>query len=228
MLITKEEYIGALPKSLKGKVNDEVINNINTRLTECTDCEGLRSNLVGYNHIIRGGKFSMQEYLNAVTYVSYKFMGINNRQSYCKTFPIKYANFVKEGVIQKTIDRYVHAFNGSKLVNLIYEAGLIPTHILNADVFQEAINTQAELMRDPDVSPKVRSDAANSLMTHLKRPEAQKIELDIGIKEHDSITELKEVTRQLAIQQSKLIQEGLVSVKETAESRIINGSYEEV
>jgi hypothetical protein len=114
------------------------------------------------------------------------------------------------------------AYNKTKLVTVVTEQTLIPTHILNADLFQEAINTQAELMRSAN-SEKVRSDAANSLMVQLRPPENKKIELDIGIKESTTISELRETTRLLAEEQSRIISAGLVSALDIANSKVIEG-----
>jgi hypothetical protein len=93
--------------------------------------------------------------------------------------------------------------------------------VLNADLYQKALNVQASLMNDPDVSPKVRTDAANSLLTHLKAPEAIKIELDIGIKENSAIEELRAATLALAAQQRESIIRGAATVEGVAHSRII-------
>lgn len=65
----------------------------------------------------------------------------------------------KSGVSEKDQSSYISAYHKSKLVNLIFEQTLIPIHILNAPLLQQAINVQAELMLTAN-SEKVRSDAA--------------------------------------------------------------------
>lgn len=220
-VITEEEFKKSMPKAMRGRINTEVMVKINDAINDPSASESLRENLIGYNHVMRDGKFTIPEYINAVKYVSYKVMGTTNTEAYIKTFPSKYANFKLLGVDDKTISRYIVAYNKSKLVNLIFEQSLVPTHVLNADVFQQAINIQAELMLDQDVSPKVRSDAANSLLTHLKRPEAQKIELDIGVKDDKVIDDLRNSVQALVNQQSKMIDGGNMSVKEVAHSDLI-------
>ena len=96
----------------------------------------------------------------------------------------------------------------------------MPTHILNADLFQKAINTQAELMMNAR-SEKVRSDAASSLMTHLKPPETKKIELDIGLKQDQSLADLREATGELVRMQRKQMEDGNINALEIANSTII-------
>jgi hypothetical protein len=72
-------------------------------------------------------------------------------------------------------------------------------------------------------SEKVRSDAANSLLTHLKRPEVTKIELDVGLKEDKTITDLRQATMALAASQRAMIKSGMMNAKEVAHSQIIEG-----
>jgi phosphopantetheine adenylyltransferase len=87
------------------------------------------------------------------------------------------------------------------------------------DVHQEAINTQAELMRSAK-SETVRQKAAECLITQLKAPEAAKIEVDVSYS-NSSIDELRETTRALAQQQLKMIQSGAVTAEHVAQSDII-------
>ena len=84
---------------------------------------------------------------------------------------------------------------------------MVPTWILNQDVFQSAINTQYELMMDEEVSPKVRSDAANSLLTHLKKPEvATKAEIKIDIGLNDGMAALEQQIVAISRRQLELIE----------------------
>lgn len=91
---------------------------------------------------------------------------------------------------------------------------------MNAPLYQEALNVQAELMRNAR-SEKVRSDAANSILNQLKINEAKKIQLDIGIKENDAIAELKATTLELVAQQRAMIESRVMNTKEIAHSKLI-------
>jgi len=103
---------------------------------------------------------------------------------------------------------------------------LVPVHILNMDVHQEAVNVQAELMRNAK-SETVRQKAAECLIMQLKAPESAKIEIDVNYN-NDSIDELKATTRALALQQLKLIQSGVVTAEHIAHSDIIAKKVEPV
>jgi hypothetical protein len=214
-----DQFKLALPDKVKKSVNQELIDQINATLAEPELYENYRDNLLSYTRVMADGRFKVQEYVNAVRYVSHKLMGSTNIEAYTKTFPDKYARFVAQGVAAKDIASYVTAYNKSKLVNLIFEQTLIPSYVLNQDLYQKALNTQAELMITAK-SEKVRSDAANSLLTHLKPPEVKKVELDIGVKEDSSIAALRTATLELARQQRLSLQAGQLTALDVATSKL--------
>lgn len=220
--LTVDQFHRALPPQIRKSVSQEVVDRINSTISCPEEMETFRENLLSYAHVLANGKFKMDNYISAVKYVSYKLMGNTNIAAYTKTFPDKYQRFIDEGVTSKDIASYVTAYNKSKLVNLIYEQTLIPTHVLNADLFQKALNVQADLMQNA-TSEKVRTDAANSLLNHLKRPETQKVELDIGVKENSAIAALRESTMALVAQQRAAISSGAMSAQDAAHSKIIQG-----
>ena len=219
MQLTIDQFKQALPDKVKKSVSQELIDQVNSTLSDPDMFEAYRDNLLSYTRVMADGRFKVQEYVNAVRYVSHKLMGCTNIDAYTKTFPDKYQRFVAQGVAAKDIASYVTAYNKSKLVNLIFEQTLIPSYVLNQDLYQKALNVQAELMVTAN-SEKVRTDAANSLLTHLKMPEKQKVELEIGVKEDSSIAALRLATLELARQQRLSMEAGQMNAQEVAHSRL--------
>lgn len=218
--LTIDQFKQALPDKVKRSINQELIDQINTTLSDPEMFESYRENLLSYTKVMADGRFKVDSYVHAVKYVSHKLMGCTNIEAYTKTFPDKYARFVQQGVQAKDIASYVTAYNKSKLVNLIFEQTLIPSYVLNQDLYQKALNVQAELMVNSH-SDKVRCDAANSLLTHLKMPETQKVELEIGVKEDSSIAQLRQATLELARQQRLAMEAGAMNAQEVAHAKII-------
>ena len=217
--LTIEQFRTALPDKVKKSVNQELIDQVNKTLAEPELYETYRDNLISYTSVMKDGKFKVSGYIDAVMYVSHKLMGCTNIEAYTKTFPDKYQRFVQQGVVAKDIASYVTAYNKSKLVNLIFEQTIIPSYVLNQDLYQKALNVQAELMVTAK-SEKVRSDAANSLLTHLKMPETQKVELEIGIKEDSSIAALRATTLELSRQQRLMLEAGAMNAQQVAHSKL--------
>ena len=219
-VLTLETFRTALPDKVKKTINQELMDSINKTLSDPDMYETYRENLLSYASVMADGRFKMESYVSAVKYVSHKLMGASNIAAYIKTFPDKYQDFINRGVETKDIASYVTAYNKSKLVNLIMEQTLIPSYVLNQDLYQKALNVQAELMLTAK-SEKVRSDAANSLLTQLKMPEVNKVQLDVNVKEDGSIAALRESTLELVRQQKLMVQAGAMNAQEVAHSKLV-------
>lgn len=221
-LLTVEMVQQAVPPNLKGHINQQFVDQINNLVSDPLVAEQVRNNFVSYAAVMKEGKFKLEDYLNAVAYVSYKLMGYNNQDAYFRTFPQRHADLVARGVTAKDISAYVSAYSRGKLVNLIMEQSLVPTWVLNQHVYQEAINTQAEIMRTA-MSDKVRSDAANSILTHLGKPKDGNFQIALEMKENSGLTEMKNMLTKLAEAQQSAIQGG-VEVRDIAAQPLIEAT----
>lgn len=219
-LITEEQFKEVLPPGMRKNVNKDVLDIVNSTVGDPEAIRNFRENLVTYQSVMTQGKFKLTSYVDAVKYATHKLLGCNNITAYSRAFPDKIQDFKARGVSDKDINSYVSAFNKSKLVNLIMAQAMIPVHILNADIYQEAVNCQADLMRNAQ-SEKVRCEAANSLMVQLRPPEVKKMELDIGFKEDSTINALRETTMQLVAQQRLALQAGAITAKDAAHSGLV-------
>ena len=210
-----------LPSNLKSSATQGLADLLNTVSNNQQEAELIRENFLGYTAVLSEGKYKTEDYLNAVKYVSFKLMKCSNEEAYVKTFPQRYQRMVADGVKPKDIGAYVYAFSKNKLVNRIMEQTMVPSWVLNQDIFQEAINTQASLMRDHDVSPKVRSDAANSLLTHLAKPKETGPMINLDLRDTSGMKEMKDLLVRMAQQQQGLIKDG-ISAKDIAAANIID------
>lgn len=207
-MITADDIKKALPANLRSAATQSLADLVNNVTTDQILAEQVRDNFISYTTVLRDGKFKMEDYLNAVVYVSHKLMGANNQDAYFKTFPQRHAALVAKGTASKDIAAYVSAYHKGKLVNLIMEQSLVPSWVLNQDIYQKAINTQAELMLHAQ-SEKVRCDAANSLLTHLGKPkEGTNFQINIDQRQNSGMQEIEDTLRQLAEQQQLAITNG--------------------
>ena len=209
----------ALPKSLKRYATQKLLDKLNNVASDPVAAEEIKRNFIGYTHVLTNGKFDTTEYLNAIKYVSYKLMGFTNKESYIKTFPDRYQDFLIRGVSEKDQAAYVAAYNKGKLVNLILEQTLVPTWVLNQDVYQKAINTQAELMANAK-SERVRAMAADSILNHLKKPDAVAPLVNIDMRKDSGIEDMKKALVELAKKQQELIASG-ATTKEVIEQELV-------
>lgn len=226
MSLTIDQIERALPANLKSAATPSLVNTINTCVADPIVAEQVRNNFISYTKVLQEGKFKTEDYLNAVIYVSYKLMGLSNQDAYFKTFPQRHQQLLQNGTSSKDISAYVAAYNRGKLVNLILEQTLVPTWVLNQDIYQKAINTQFDLMTTAN-SELVRTQAANSILTHLAKPKEAGPLVNIDLKESSGMNELKEMLTKLAQQQRDLIAAG-VPTRAIAEQKLIDGKTGEV
>lgn len=225
--LTVKQFKRVLPRNMVKSLSDKMVEDINNIILDPEVHEAYRDNLISYTGVLSDGRFKIQQYVDAVKYVSFKLNGESNVVSFAKTFPDRYQSYIDRGTNDAAIASYVTSYNKNKLVNLILEQTLVPSHVLNADLYQKALNVQADLMMHAR-SEKVKTDAANSILNQLKRPEATKIELDISVGESQAIRDLNETTLNLVAQQKKMMQAGVMSLLEVAESNIIEAEAVEV
>ena len=218
--ITLDQVKRVLPKGVQGKLGQTMVDRIND-LSCGENRELYRENIIGYAGALRDGHHRMEDYINAVKYVTHKLMGDTNITAYTKTFPERYQAYLDKGYEKRHIDSVVSIFNKNVLVNKVYEQTLIPTHIINADLHQKAINHLAHLMLHAR-SEKVQGDSAAKLVDALKVPETTKIELDVSVGEDQSIRDLRATTMELVAQQRAAIKAGAQTAKEIAHSKIIS------
>lgn len=226
-MLTKEQVERSLPANLKSAATQPLVDLLNNIAADPLVAEQVRNNFISYTSVLKEGKFKAEDYVHAVAYVSYKLMGYSNQDAYFRAFPQRHANLVARGTTPKDISAYVSAYHKGKLVNLIMEQSLVPSWVLNQDLYQKALNVQADLMAN-SASDKVRCDAANSILTHLTKPkESANFQLNLDVKENSGMTELKDALAKMAQQQQQLIQAGM-STKEVAAATIIEAEVKEV
>lgn len=211
----------AVPKSLKGNVTQELVDALNSLGNAPEEGKLIRDNFLSFSDILKNGSYKTQDYINAVVYVSYKIMGHTNADAYALTFPNRHLKLKAKGASSKDISAYVSAFNRGELVQQMMNRAMIPSWLLNQDVFQEAVNTQLELMRSAK-SERVRFMAADSLMSHLAKPENSNVQtgVNININSYAGIDDLSAKIQELAQLQKTAIDNGM-STKEIAAQKII-------
>lgn len=220
MNLTPELLAQNLPAKLKKNVTPDLLKVVENLVDDPMIRDNFKENLLSYTNVLSEGQYNIPQYLDAVHYVTHRMMGSGITQAYSKTFPDRYNKLVARGATAKDIASFSTAYNKNKLVNLIVEQTMIPTHILNVDTHQKAINKLAEIMADEDVSARVQVDAATGLLTHLATPVTNKVQVDVSIKD-ESIDELKRTTRELAAKQKEMLEGGLMDTTEVARSTIV-------
>src|SRR5690606_4038654 len=146
MSVTKEQIAQILPPALRKSVTQNLIDQLNNIAQDPDLAEEMRQNFISYSKVLQEGRFKLEDYLNAVKFVSYKLMGYNDQDAFFRTFPQRHQRLLAQGADPKTISAHVSMYKKGKLVNLIMEQALVPVWLLNQDAYQKAINVQVELL----------------------------------------------------------------------------------
>ena len=111
-------------------------------------------------------------------------------------------------------------------MQLILEQSMTQFHVMNYDTRQKALDVQVELMLTAR-SEKVRSDAANSVLTHTKPPESVQVSLDVtDTNASQSIDELRKATLELVRAQKEQIESKTITATQAAHSKIFTPEVE--
>ncbi len=205
-MLSLEQVKTSLPPGNRNNVTQDMVNQLNALSKDPEEARYIRENFISFSQVLMEGKFRLGDYVQAVMFVSYKVMGKTNLDAYRLTFPDRYKSMVDAGKPQKDIASMITAYNKGVLVTKIMERAIIPTWILNQDMFQAALQTQFEIMTDPDINSRDRTAAANSLLTHLKKPEVHKSELKIDIAVNDGMAAMEKSLRELSLKQLNMIE----------------------
>ena len=220
--ICGDEFVDDIERAFgsKRKVSKDLVAKLHRLASDDEFADAYKSNIITYASILKNGRYKVEQYINAVKFVTHRVSGMSSFDAYNLVFPEKIKMWEEEGRDGKRMSVNISIFSNGDLVVAIMEQAKIPTHILNHGLFQEALNVAADIMRNSG-SDLARVKALDSILTNTKSPEVSKIELDVGIKQNSIIGDLRSVVQDMAILQAKDIEAGK-AVKLIAESTIIN------
>lgn len=204
-MLTLNQVKESLPVNFRNNITQDMVNQLNTLSTDPHEARIIRDNVITFAQVLQEGRFKFGEYVKAAMYVSYKLMGKSNLESYKLTFPDRYADMVKTNKPSKDVASIVSAYNKGLIVTKITERSIVPSWVLNQDIFQKALETQHDIMIDTAMPARDRVAAANSLIMALKKPDVLKAELEVTIKNDDGMAALEERLNQLSKKQLEIL-----------------------
>ena len=219
-MLALESVKKLVPKNQRTLITQEFLDKLEASVSDSLVAEQFKENFVTYLNVLSKGKYKMEDYINAVKYVSFKLLGYSNINAYIATFPERYERLKAEG--QTQIEAFVSMYNKNKLVMQIYEQTIVPSYVLNAPMHQQALNTLAAMIIDDDVRGMTKVKACEAILQYTKQPDIVKGELTIGIEQSDTINDLREITENLADTYRMMLEKKGMKLKDVAEANIID------
>ena len=196
-----------MPKKQRALITDGLVDRINQIATDPLIAEEFKENFISYITVIQQGKYSMDEYNNAVHFVTQKLLGMTDIEAYIVVFPDRYSRLRENGVERNKISPYVTAYKQNKIVVAVLEQSLIKPYIYNSHMYQGALDVQGDLMLNAR-SEMVRSVAATAILTQLKPPESLKIEHEHKVSTTSIVDDYENVMRELARRKVEMMKQG--------------------
>lgn len=222
-MYTLEEVKSIVPKNKKNLITDDIVDLLNNELKDQDSIEEFKENFITYIKVLNGdSKYKIKDYIKAIKFITLRMLNHTILDSWKYTFPDRYDRLIKSGKTEEEIRPYSSVYSKNDLVVQLLKQTIIPTYILNAPLHQEAINISMNIARNSNVNAMARVQAARTVLEYTKQPEVQSIQLDVGLKDIDEIAELNKTNRLLAELQLKNLEKGNLSLKEIAESKIID------
>jgi hypothetical protein len=213
--LSKQDLLKLFPGQTFSKPLMDIINNESDDMLRYAYIQNLKSMSTVYQQL----DVTIMDFMHAAKFATHILTGESTEGAFRRVFPMQYQAIMKTGISTAEMLKKVKTYRNTQLVTSLLEQAMVPVHLMYQDIFHKAIQSQALLMRTAD-SEMVRMKAAECLINNLKTPEQHKVELAV-VHKSTVIDELKNVTRDLAVQQKKMIEAGM-SVKDMAEADIID------
>lgn len=213
-MFSHDDIKNLLPSKKRGLVTESMVKTINDVAADPLISEEFKKNFITHKSIITSGKYSVAEYHNAIHFVTLILLEHSDIDAYAQVFPDRYARLIARGVTRSKMSSYVSNYKGGDMIVKLLEQTMVPTYILNAPLFQEALNHSRFLMLNAK-SETVQQKAADSIMVQLKAPEAAKLEVDISVNKGEVVDDYEAVMREVAKRKRDAIVAG-ANVKEIA------------
>ena len=215
-----------LPKNQRNMITQEFLDTIENSMSNSLIADQFKENFITYLNVLSTGKYKIEDYINAVKFVSFKLLNYSNLDAYTATFPERYQRLKNEG--QEQIDSFASAYAKGKLVIQIYQQTLVPSYVLNAPLHQEALNKLAVMINDPNVKGLIRVKACEAILNNTKPPESIKHEFSFGVDQQDTISDLRAITEELASTYRLALENGKTDLQSIANAKIITLDCEEI
>lgn len=202
---TIEELTNALPKCVK--VSNKLLEDINNVYQGDEDTVNyIKENILTSATILTDGRYTMQNYLNAVKYVSFKMLGKTNMEAWIESFPERYASLKVNNKLDN-IHAAVSAYNRTELVQKLLKQHTMTLRVLNRDKGQRALDVLETIMVTSR-SDMARVSAAKTILEYTN-DDAQNNALAVNINIKDPyLDNLKAQLSELAKAQLSAINQG--------------------
>ena len=227
--LSVEKVRASVPRTFRDNITEDFLEKLEEAMKDPEAGRIMKDNFLTYSKVLEefNGTIKIWDYVYAIKFISYKLLGYTLTEAFTRVFPNRVEKLVQEGSERRIASLAKH-YNQNKLVNKIYQQTMIPSYVLNAPLFQEALDTLAEMIRDDNVRGMAKVKACETILSYTKPPEVTKAEVEVKVSRDSTIDELRDIAERFSKDMQKAISNGQITATEAIESDIINIDYEEV
>lgn len=210
------EWFSKTTKKNKQKIipTDEAINLINASIND-PSFDGFKfiDTMITYQSALENERVNLEDYVNAIRFTSYlEVYEGNATKAYIDAF--KHRDFVKDrlnsdtnSIEYKQLASAATRYRKNPLVINILSQAEVPLYLMFQGYRYKAVSVLVKEMNEAKLS-KDRINAADRLLVHLKPPENLKIELDVGVKKDEIVSECENLIASMVAKQKELLSVG--------------------
>ena len=208
--ITLKELKDLLPKKYKSKGSEKLVKVVNAAIVNPDYGDEFAEMFVTSITVLSGrAVWTIEQFVDACKFLCLVGMEKSKVDSYMQVFPKKCDDRIKDGQGKNVLDGDAARYNHNTLVNAIREQKQIKFHLVNQDTAQRMVH-QLEWLAFNARSDMAKVSAAVAVLKETRPPEAQKIELEVGMSEKtiEIQQQQTDVLKKIALNQQELYKKG--------------------
>lgn len=234
---------GLVRKQWRSYIDDEFIDRLNNLGGESKVLSKIyKDNFFSWLKAVSGDdwdcrKYGIEDYVNAVKFVSLRLLGNTILDSYKEVFPDRVMLVEKEyeedgdsSKLKERLNWLASAYSKGKLVVKILQLTLVPSYIINAPLYDEALQKLADMIRNDEVRGMAKVKACEAILEATKQPEVieQNVNVNVGggMIRNEAMDELREVTEKLATTLKMEMEKGKHKLQEVADIELVKKAEE--
>ena len=231
--MTLDELKVLMPAKKQKFMNQELVDMINDAENR-GDFDGeFEKKVISYSSVLTQGRYKTSDYIAAVEFCTYYLSGDEQAEAYVKTFPGKVKRRVLEGKSAYATGA-PSMYYGGQLVQAIMAQAQMNVRMRHYNKIDIMVETLFDLAISRLSTDRIRMEAADKVLTHLKEPDQSHIEIEVGIRKDESgialekkLIEVAELQKQAFINGVDLSQLQKIAFVEGQENDVIDADIEE-
>lgn len=234
---------GLVRKQWRSYIDDEFVDRLNNLGGDSKVLSKIyKDNFFSWLKAVSGDdwdcrKYGIEDYVNAVKFVSLRLLGNTILDSYKEVFPDRVMLVEKEyeedgdsSKLKERLNWLASAYSKGKLVVKILQLTLVPSYIINAPLYDEALQKLADMIRNDEVRGMAKVKACEAILEATKQPEVieQNVNVNVGggMIRNEAMDELREVTEKLATTLKMEMEKGKHKLQEVADIELVKKAEE--